>query len=59
MLAGMISLLLLLLALVLVVLPIWVIGKIIALQSQNDRFALPSVGQLVVVAKLRPKPPAA
>ena len=58
-LAGMISLLLLLLALVLVVLPIWVIGKIIALQSQNDRLALLIVGLLSVVAKLRPKPPAA
>ena len=50
---------LLLLALVLVVLPIWVIGKIIALQSQNDRLALLIVGLLSVVAKLRPKPPAA
>jgi hypothetical protein len=58
-LAGMTPFLLLLLALVLVVLPIWVIGKIIALQSQNDRLALLIVGLLSVVAKLRPKPPAA
>jgi len=55
----MIQFLLLLLALVLVVLPIWVIVKIIALQNQNDRLALLIVGLLSVVAKLRPKPPAA